>query len=385
MDKFILFLWGRRKSILIISSVIFVWAVVDAFLLTKVEYKATTTFFPPPGGSASISYMGIALPSMASAEIQNEQIDVIFKSTAIKRRIIDQFNFYDLFKIKQGKKGSFDLVLKRLPKYVKMENMEKGSMGFEKIVSYEISCFHPSPDSAKMLCEFAFSLLDSSVKDISMNRAHRNRLFVEEQLDKNKKILDSTQKAYTDFQIANKAFLVPEQIKMSLKTYADVKSAAILNDLKMSALQHEFSGDLPELDELKKNSDLYNQKLSEIEAATSPGVVPSLGFSAKLLPLYLKLSRETEVENQVVLLLSREREQARLQEAKNISSLLVVDPPYVPTYKARPKRIIVFGTTLFSLNLVLFIFLGYRFYFANVVMKNDKFRSMIQAIKSSKR
>ena len=93
--------------------------------------------------------------------------------------------------------------------------------------------------------------------------------------------------------------------------------------------------------------------------------------------------RGIEVEEQVILLFSKELEQARIQESKNISQLVVIDPPYVPTYKARPKRILVMGLFLVIEHLFLFLLFGYQYYYSNVLMKNEKVRSLVRAMKNS--
>jgi capsule polysaccharide export protein KpsE/RkpR len=232
------------------------------------------------------------------------------------------------------------------------------------------------------MCDFTFTLLDSSVRTISMGRANRNRQFIERQLDIQKKMLDSLQSEFEKFQISNKAYIVPEQMKLSLKTYAELKSAAILNELKMKILEREFQRDIPELDELRKMQALYNQKLAQIEFEKNPSVLPSLGFSAKLLPQYTNLIRETEVRNEVILMLEREHEQARLQESKNITSLVVVDPPYVPEYKARPKRLTLLGLTLVIEHLFLLLLLLYQFYYSRIFKNHESVQALLKAMKS---
>jgi hypothetical protein len=152
----------------------------------------------------------------------------------------------------------------------------------------------------------------------------------------------------------------------------------------MKSLQREFKSDVPELDELKKTNSLYNQKLSQIESDANPGVLPSLGLSAKLLPPYTNLMREIEVQNQVILLLEKEVEQARLQESKDVSSLVVVDPAYVPEYKMRPKRLTLLLLIVVIEHLFLFVLFAYQFYFVSIFMKHEKVRSLIQAMKSSR-
>jgi capsule polysaccharide export protein KpsE/RkpR len=356
---------------------------VSAFFFTHPEFKSEVTFLPPAEGSTvGAAVMGI--PLIGGTSIMYDQVEIIFNSAAVKKRIIEQFNLYKVWHIDRYP-AKFEIALKRIKKYVEFKTTVKGSMGFEKIVSYTVSCYHPSADTARLMCNFAFTLIDSSVKDLSTGLAHRNRKFVEEHLFNHKRILDSLQMAFEQFQLANKAFSMPDQMKLSLKTYADIKSSAILNELKMKALQQEFHGALPELEELERNNQLYNQQLLQIESASNLDVMPSLELSARLLPQYSNLARETEVENQVIILLTRELEQARVQEQRNISLLTVIDPPFVPIYKARPHRLLVMLLIFISFHMALFCIYGYQFYFLNVVANNELVRSLLQAIKSNER
>lgn len=382
LHEFILFLWKRKRLLIINFVVVALAGSAYAWFIAKKEYMAQVTFLPPVGESSSpLSLMGISLPSLSEPSIMTEQIETIFGSKAIKRQIINHFNFYKIFKLEKNV-NKFEMAVRRLSTYVLLQAVQRGSMGFEKTLSYTITCFHPSADTAKSMCDFTFTLLDSSVRTISMGRANRNRRFIERQLDVHKKMLDSLQSEFEKFQISNKAYIVPEQMKLSLKTYAELKSAAILNELKMKILQREFQRDIPELDDLRKMQALYKQKLAQIEFEKDPSVLPSLGFSAKLLPQYTNLIRETEVRNGVILMLERELEQARLQESKNITSLVVVDPPYVPEYKARPKRLILLGLTLVIEHLFLLLLLLYLFYYSRIFKNNESVQSLLNAMKS---
>jgi tyrosine-protein kinase Etk/Wzc len=382
VNKFFLYLWDRKVVLISSSIMIFIWSVVYAFFLVKPEFKSEITFLPPHEGSASaVTLMGMVLPGGTS--IMYDQVEIVFNSAALKKRIIEKFNFYKLWKIDKLP-DRFENALLRIKKYVIFKTKEKGSMGFEKIVSFTISCYHPSPDTAKIMCDFAFSLIDSSVKNLSTGMAHRNRLFVENQLSVHKKILDSLQIEFQDFQLSNKAFVAPEQMRLSLKNYAEIKSAAIMNELKMKALQQEFHGTLPQLEELEKNDRLYNQNLKDIETDSRLDVLPSLELSVRLVPVFMNLSRQTEIENQVIVQLSRELEQARVQESRNVSLLTIIDPPFVPVNKARPKRVFVVFLIFTSLHLAILVAFGYRFYFVNYVVNSEQSRSFMQMIKRGK-
>jgi capsule polysaccharide export protein KpsE/RkpR len=87
----------------------------------------------------------------------------------------------------------------------------------------------------------------------------------------------------------------------------------------------------------------------------------------------------------VIILLSRELEQARVQESRNVSLLTVIDPPFVPFRKARPKRLFTMILIFLSLQIAIFVMFGYRFYFSSVFMNSEFTQSLLQAIKSSKR
>jgi len=217
LDKFLIFLWKRRLIIAINFVVVLTLAIVHAFVLSKKEYSAQLSFLPSAEGSSSVlSLMGISLPSLTGGSVINEQVPIVFESNGIKRRILEEFNFYRMFKLTK-KKAKYELASRMLEKYVMFQTKEKGGLGLEKILGYTITCYHPSPDSAKMLCDFAYSLLDSAIQSISIRRAHRNRLFIEDQLQSYKLKLDSLQKVFQDFQIANKAFIAPEQVKLAFK------------------------------------------------------------------------------------------------------------------------------------------------------------------------
>jgi tyrosine-protein kinase Etk/Wzc len=385
LELFILYLWKKKRFLLVNFILVLIAGIIYSFFIAKKEFCSRLQFLPPSSGSESMAtaaIFGIQLPSLSGNSISGDQIATIFNGVVIKHQIIKKFNLYHLFKLEKSD-NKFGQAAKIMKKYVILEAESKGSMGFDKIVSFSIACYHPSPDSAKLMCEYAFSLLDSSVQEISMGRAHRNKVFVDKQLSQHEQKLDSLQKAFGNFQVTNKAFAMPEQMKLSLKTYAEIKSQALLNELKMKALRQEFQGNIPELEELQKSDRLYSQKLAELESATAPEILPSFGISVKLLPQYTNLLREVEVENQVILMLSKELEQARLQESRNVSTLSVVDPAYIPEYKARPKRIVLLLLFVGIEHLLLLLIFTYRFYFSFVVAKNEKIQSFIKNLRTN--
>lgn len=350
----------RRKALFINFILIFCIAVVYAFVITKKEFKAEIVFLPPAseGGLEGMLPGALMLPSLASPEIMPEQIITIFLSKALKRKTIDKFLLYKHYKLEKNK-NKFEFAVKALKKDIVLEVEEKGSMGFSKTISFNMRAFHSSPDTVFQMVNYSFELLDSAVRAISTDRAHRNRVFIENQLFKNKAILDTVNNKMQVFQIRYKAYDITEQAKMSIAAYAQLKSAMNLNEIQMQAIKKEFSGETPEFNTLKRTNDAYQAKLIQLETRETPDALPSLQGATKLYPQYTNLLRDIEVQNQVILLLTRELEQAKIKEDKNVSSLFIVDPAYVPSYKARPKRMIVLAIwiTTYMFFILLYILL----------------------------
>jgi capsule polysaccharide export protein KpsE/RkpR len=303
----------------------------------------------------------------------------VFYSSAIKRRIIDEFNFIEYFKLEKSK-NKFGLASRQLNKYVMIRSNEKGGLGMSRTVSYDLTCYHPSADTAKLMVDFTFAIIDSAVREISIDKAQRNRQFVERQIAFQNDKLDSLQAVFLEFQNTNKAYNVPEQAKLSLQAYAELKAAATMNELRLSSLRSEFSGSTHEISELRRNQRVYEAKLKEYEQGENPGVLLSLDMSSKLFPEYAKMVRDVEVLNQLILFLTKELEQARLQEARDVSPLIIVDPPFVPEYKSRPKRLLVIFAITLAENLFFLGLLAHLFAF-RAARESGRFGSLISSLK----
>jgi len=380
-EAFCAYLYRKRWLLAVNFVIACVIGGVYSFVILKKEYSASVTFLPPIGDSnmSALSLMNLSMPSLSMGGASSEQVEVVFSSNATKRRIIDEFDMIKYFELEQSQ-NKFVLAAKLLKKYVMLSANDKGSFGITKTVSYTITCYHLSPDTAVLMADFTYALVDSAIREISIDKAQRNRIFTEKQIAVQNKKMDSLQVVFQEFQNANKAYDVPEQAKLSLQAYADLKAAALLNELRLASLRSEFSGSTHEISELKRSQRVYEAKLKEYETGENPNVIPSLDKSSKLYPDYAKMLRDIEVQNQLILFLTKELEQAKLQEAKDVSPLIIVDPSFTPEYKSRPKRAFVILVIVFAENL---FFLGILTYFfaLKTASRNGRFNSLLNAIK----
>jgi capsule polysaccharide export protein KpsE/RkpR len=374
------YLYKKRWLLVINFLIACTAAAVYAFVIMDREYSATVTFLPPSGDNISaMSLLNLSMPSLSSGGASADQIEILFNSNAIKRRIVDEFNLIEFFKLEDSP-NQFGLASRFMGKYVMMRTGEKGGMGMSRTISYAISCYHRSPDTAKLMADFTFAIIDSAVREISISRAQRNREFIEAQIVIQNEKMDSLQAVFQEFQHTNKAFNIPEQTRLTLKAYADLQAAAVMNELRLAALRREFTGQTHEIAELRRLQRVYQEKLGEYESGENPAVIPSLELSSRLFPEYAKMMRDIEVQNQLTLFLTKELEQARLQEARDVSPLIIVDPPFIPEYKARPKRLLIILVIVFAQNLLILGLLAHTFAL-KTAHRSGKFDSFLKSIK----
>jgi len=314
------------------------------------------------------------LGMLSSGDESGDNIEAVFDSKRLKRKIIEKFNLYDNYKLDKSI-NKFELAVKQMQRQVMLATAMKGKgIGMSKTVSYSIMCYHTSPDTALQMAEFVFACLDSTIIDISINKARRNREFIEAQFMASQTKLDSIQEAFKEFQVAHKAFDINEQMKLTLKVYSEIKAAAVMNDMRLQALQLGFRGNSPEISEVMNTKKVYERQLADFEKKNEYAVLPSLNISSELMPRYTDLYRSLEVQNQINLLLTRELEQARLQEARDVSPLMLIDPPYKAEYKSRPKRV----------KIVVAMTLGYMFFLIFIIITQKLFSDFKMSFIASK-
>jgi len=359
---YIMLLWKIRWFLALNFFIVATIAMVYAFHFAKKEYCSQATFLPPTTGSINLTaaMSNNPLMNLLSGDESGDIIETIFESKILKRRVIEKFNLYENYMLTKSP-NKFELAAKRMHKQVALITSLKGKgIGMSKTLSYSVQCYHSSPDTALQMAEYIFSYLDSVMIHISISKARRNREFIESQFIASNEKRDSLNMAFKEFQVTNKAFDVSEQMKFTLKVYADIKAAAVMNELKLIALQREYRGNTPEITEAMNAKKVYEKKLAEFEQKEEHDVLPSLNLSSELMPKYANIFSALEVQSKICILLATELEQARLQEARDVSPIVLVDPAYKAEYKARPKRIpMVIVITAGYMCALIFIIIAY--------------------------
>jgi uncharacterized protein involved in exopolysaccharide biosynthesis len=211
------------------------------------------------------------------------------------------------------------------------------------------------PKRAAAMAQTYVSELNVLVAQLSTSSARRERIFLEGRLQNVKADLDSAEQNFSVFASKNTAIDIPEQGKAMVDAAATLQGQLIATQAELSGLQQIYTNNNVRVRAAQAHVEELQKKLNEIGGVGTQSDLESensLYPSIRKLPLlgvtYADLYRQTKIQETVFGLLTQQYELAKVQEAKEIPTVKVLDPAMVPTKKSFPPRgvIVALGTML---------------------------------------
>lgn len=336
--RFFVLLIKRSKILMINLLIALIVGVAYSFFVAPKMFLSSITFIHPGDAQGLGLLAQVGVGTIGGGEsLKSEHVKTIFESLDIKMQIINKFNYYKKLKLEKSP-SRLKSTLKVLEKDISFSQEEKGSLGATEIISYNLSVNHTSPDTALIIVNEYYRLMDSTMVAISTARANKTKSFMTIQLTSAQRKLDSLQNVMKKFQQNNRAYELNTQMQMALNSYSDIRSKIILNDIKIRSMLAEVSESHPQVLDLKRENKLLEEQLTKAEKGDGSSF-PGINKLTNLYPEYTNLYRNVEVQNSLVTYLGQEVEQARIKEAKDISSLVTVSSAHLPEFKDKPKRL----------------------------------------------
>jgi uncharacterized protein involved in exopolysaccharide biosynthesis len=202
------------------------------------------------------------------------------------------------------------------------------------------------PSRAAAMAQAYVGELDRLVSQLSTSSARRERIFLEERLTTVKSDLDNAAKQFSEFASKNTAIDIPAQGKAMVEAAAVLQGQLIAAEAEASGLEKIYTVNNVRVKALQARIGELREQLQKLGGSSSPAEVRSdnsLYPSIRKLPLlgvtYADLFRRTKIEETVYELLTQQYELAKVQEAKEIPSVKVLDSAVVPTVKSSPHRV----------------------------------------------
>jgi capsule polysaccharide export protein KpsE/RkpR len=194
--------------------------------------------------------------------------------------------------------------------------------------------------------------LDRLLSEVSTSSARRERIFIEQRLGAVKTELETAERQFSTFASKNSALDIKEQSKAEVEAAAVLQGQLIAAQSELQGLQQVYTSNNVRVRSLRARVDELQRQLERISGTdaslASDGEDPAsrdLYPSIRKLPLlgveWADLYRKTKIQETVYQLLNQQYELTRIQEAKEIPTIRVIDPANLPEKKSWPPRLLI--------------------------------------------
>jgi uncharacterized protein involved in exopolysaccharide biosynthesis len=345
-------LWRRRKLLLRVLTFAAPLSICVVMLIPK-EYESTARIMPPdaqnPGASMLASLIARAgtlgtLGTMAGGLLGGRPTTALFisllQSGTVSGHLVERFHLQAVY----HKRYAVDAA-KTLTKRTKVSDDKRSG-----VITIEVH--DHDPVRARNLAQGYLDELNQLVVQTNNSSAHQERLFIEQRLRSVTSDLEQAQKDLADYSSRNNAVDLKEQTRAMVDAGARVQAAMVLEQSSLNSLRQMYGdqnirvreaearvGTLQrELDKVAGSSAQDGSDGSTSTAAPSNELYPPLRQLPRLAVPYADLYRKVRVQETLYELLTQQYETARIDEAKDVPVVAVIDRPGVPEKKSFPPR-----------------------------------------------
>jgi uncharacterized protein involved in exopolysaccharide biosynthesis len=339
-------LWESRR-LLLAAVLLGALASLGIALLIPSRYEATAQLMPPDGQSGSGMAMLSALAGRAGGmgDVAGDLLGVknsgalfvgILESRTVKDRLVEQFD------------------LRRRYHAAEMEDARAALTAHARITEdhksgiIAVTVADHDPRFAEAIAQAYVNELDLLVEQVSTSSARRERIFLEERLRAVKQDLDSAAQKFSIFASKNTAIDIPAQSKAMVEAAATLEGQLIAAEAELHGLEAMYTDENFRVRSLRARVTELRAQLGKMGGESGTSAAPSSETDASLYPAmrqlpllgvtYADLFRQTKIEETVYELLTQQYELAKVEEAKEVPSVKVLDAAVVPTKKSFPPR-----------------------------------------------
>jgi len=337
-------LWERRRTIFRFALWGLGIGVVVAILIPS-KYDSVTQLMPPDTDTSGIAMLsalaskgGDALGGYAGDLLGIKSSGALFigvlRSRTVEDALVNKFDLRKEYWVKQMAEAR-----KELESRTSISEDRKSGI-------ITISVRDHSPQRAQAMAQTYVDQLNLAVATLSTSSARREREFLEARLTAVKQDLDQAAREFSQFASKNTAIDITEQGKAMVEAAARLQGEVIAAEAQRQGLEQIYSKNNARVRSVQANIDELRRQLGKLGGSSSdapPSVDSNSPYpSIRQLPLlgvtYSDLYRRTKIQEAVYETLTKQYELAKVQEAKEIPTVKVLDPASLPEHKAAPSR-----------------------------------------------
>jgi capsule polysaccharide export protein KpsE/RkpR len=345
-------LWEGRRTLLRAAAWGLVLATCLAFVIPK-RYDSTTRLMPPANQSSSGLAMMAALAgkggSSGLSSLAGDLLGVkssgdlfidVLRSRTVEDRLTDRFDLRRVYRDKYWQDAREDLA--------------RNTSIAEDRKSGVLTIVVTDRDSGRAaeLARAYVEELDRLVAQVTTSSARSERIFIEQRLVTVKQDLNRASREFSEYASQNTAIDIVAQGKATVEAAARLEGEMIAAQSQLEGLERIYTKDNVRARSLQARVDELRSQLHKIGGDTAdsshgkPGLAGEFP-SIRQLPLlgvkWADLYRETKIQETVYELLTQQYELAKIEEAKEIPVVRVLDLAEIPEKKSFPPRMLIVG------------------------------------------
>jgi uncharacterized protein involved in exopolysaccharide biosynthesis len=354
-------LWKHRRMLARVTAISLAASLGIAFVIPK-QYKSIASIMPPdqqsasammltalsghPGNLGALSSLAAGLPGGHSS---SELFLDLLRSGTVSDHLIDRFNLQHVY----HKRYRIDTA-KRLARLTKISEDKKTG-----VINIEVE--DTNRERARDLAQGYLDELNQLVTRTNTSAAHRERVFIEQRLHEVKANLEDAETKLSQFSSNSSAIDIKEQTRAMVDAGARAQAELMVEQSSLQSLRQIYGdGNVrvraseariaslqAQLAKMTGSSaPLHADDAQNTAAAADPGadksaLYPPLRQLPRLAVPYADLYRSVQVQEAVFQLLTQQYETARIEEAKDVPAVSVIDPPGIPEKRSFPPRLLL--------------------------------------------
>lgn len=356
-----LVLWKRRRLLARVIGISLLVGLGIAFSIPK-QYKSDTSIMPPDQQGTSAMMLAAlsshapglgALGSLASGLLGTHSSGDLFmdllRSGTVSNHLIDRFNLQHVY----HKRYRMDAA-KHLAHLTKItENKKSGVI--------TITVEDTDRVRARDLAQGYLDELNRLVTQTNTSAAHRERLFIEQRLHVVQQDLEQAELELSRFSSRNSAIDIKEQTRAMVDAGARVQAELLVAQSGLQSLRQIYGDGNIRVRESEARIASLRQELAKMTGSSAPltpeptgesdtgaasgddsgQLYPPLRQLPRLAVPFTDLYRRVRVQETVYELLTQQYEMARLEEARDVPAVSVIDPPGIAEKKSFPPRLLL--------------------------------------------
>ena len=354
-------LWEKRRLLVRTAVVALILGLAFAFNLPK-EYQSSARIMPPGnsmGGAAllaalagraggNLGGLGMLAGGLLGGGGNTALFIDLLRSGTVSGHLIDRFDLQHIY----HKRYRIDTA-KYLAHHTAIVDDKKSGV-------ITLTFTDTDPVRARDIAQGYLDELNKLVNQTNTSSAHQERLFIEKRLKGAEADLEKAQQRMGEFSSTHSTIDIKEQTRAMVdaasrlqaqliveqsgldslrQTYGDGNVRVRSAEARIAVLQSEIKKMSGSSKALPLDGSSTSTGADAVSGSHSDELYPPLRQLPRLAVPYADLYREVRVQETVYELLTQQLEMARIQEAKDIPVVSVIDAPGVPEKKSFPPRL----------------------------------------------